>query len=139
MIYKVEDGLYKVELSTKLSKPNVNGFNYNINSFHRAMENMLEVHKVLSKTDQTDMNLQGDMAAYMSVNVADVLGKVTEVNYEADEPYIMVESIDDFMAPYMEGDFYAGARLLADMARNSEMLNITYFVCWDLVPVCNWK
>ena len=139
MIHKVEDGLYKVELATKLSKPNINGMNYNINSFHRAMDNMMEVHKVLSKTNQDDAFLSGDMAAYTSVNVSDVLGKVVEVNYDADEPYIMVESTDEFMGEYMTEDYYAGARLLADMSRNSDMLNITHFICWDLVPVCNWK
>lgn len=138
MIYKIEEGLYKVELATKIDRPNVNGSNYDVDSLFRAIDKMPDAFKVLTKSHQPSIS-QGDLSTYTSIILDDILGSVTEVHYEVDEPYMMIESSDDIMKPFMEEDCYAGARLLADVARNSELLIITHLVCWDIVSDCNWK
>ena len=141
MITKIDNGLYKVELATRLSKPNVNNVNYDVDSFFNALYKMKDCRKVLTEMHQPSLieKAHDDRELFKSIIVDDIIGSVVEIQYDADEPYIIVEPTNDKIEKYLDGDYYAGVRLWADFGRNHDLAQVTKIICWDIVDVCNWK
>lgn len=139
MITKLDNGLFLVECANTPRYPNANGVIYNLEDFNDAVERTITRKRYLTNTDQT--TVCQDTSETLTVRLESIIGEVVETNYESDEPHMLVKSWDGRLEEYVDQELFAGVRGIGYPMNLGGTKYVDKFtiICWDLVPVSNWK